>query len=270
MQIGSSSNRNSQILRFGLRAAGIGFLALAVAPPAMSQGEAPLTTSANVESEQPALEAPPTAPDERPDEEPRQSVPEEIDSLYDELYDEDLDDAFDEADVAYPDPIESTNRVVFAFNRQVDKWLLDPLTEAYQFVVPKPARHAISRIFLNLSSTKTLVNDLLQLEWKDAGVTTSRLLINTTVGLVGIFDVAQEFGLEAHESDFGQTLALAGTPSGPYIVLPILGPANVRDGIGTVVDGFFQADLLHPGSRGTSDRPDRNPSLQWKFRPEYA
>jgi phospholipid-binding lipoprotein MlaA len=193
---------------------------------------------------------------------------EDIDSLYDDEYFG--DDDFDESPVGYPDPAESTNRGVFAFNRQVDKWLLDPLTRAYQFVVPKPARHAISRVFLNLSSTKTLVNDLLQLQWLDAGVTTSRLVINTTIGLVGLFDVARTFGLEAHESDFGQTLALAGTPSGPYIVLPILGPANVRDGIGTVVDGFFQptyyilgpADLLigpaeiliYSGSSGLSTR----------------
>lgn len=193
---------------------------------------------------------------------------EDIDSLYDDEYFG--DDDFDQSPVGYPDPAESTNRVVFAFNRQVDKWLLDPLTRAYQFVVPKPARHAISRAFLNLSSTKTLVNDLLQLEWLDAGVTTSRLVINTTIGIVGLFDVARTIGLEAHESDFGQTLALAGTPSGPYIILPILGPANVRDGVGTVVDGFFQptyyilgpADLLigpteiliYSGSSGLSTR----------------
>jgi phospholipid-binding lipoprotein MlaA len=185
---------------------------------------------------------------------------EDIDSLYDDDYFG--DDDFEDSPVGYPDPAESTNRGVFAFNRQVDKWLLDPLTRAYQYVVPKPARLAISRAFLNLSSTKTLVNDLLQLEWVDAGVTTSRLLINTTIGLVGLFDVAREIGLEAHESDFGQTLALAGTP--------ILGPANLRDGIGTVVDGFFQptyyilgpADLLigpteiliYSGSSGLSTR----------------
>lgn len=196
----------------------------------------------------------------------------EADALYGDLYgdDEEFDDGLEGEPVTYPDPFESTNRGVLAFNRQLDKWLLDPLTEAYQVIVPKPARHAISRFFLNLSSTKILVNDLLQLEWKDASVTTSRLLINTTVGLVGIFDVAREFGLEAHDSDFGQTLALAGTPSGPYIVLPLLGPANVRDGIGTVVDGFFQptyyilgpADLLigpteillYSGSSGLSTR----------------
>lgn len=193
------------------------------------------------------------------------------DSLYDHLYGaDDAGDEFDGGAAEYPDPIESTNRKIFAFNRKVDEWFLDPLTEAYQFVVPKPGRHAISRVFLNLSSTKTLVNDLLQLEWIDAGVTTSRLLINTTLGLAGIFDVARSMGLDSHESDFGQTLALAGTPSGPYLIMPILGPATVRDAVGTVIDGFFQPTyyilgpaellvgpteiLLYSGSSGLSRR----------------
>lgn len=160
----------------------------------------------------------------------------EPDPLFDEAFDEDLD----AAPGSYPDPFESTNRGVLAFNRQVDKWILDPVTEAYQFVVPKPARNAISRFFLNLGSTKTLVNDCLQLEWKDAGTTAARLVVNSTVGVVGLFDVAEKLGLPGHESDFGQTLALAGTPSGPYLLLPILGPSNVRDGFGVFVDGFFQ------------------------------
>ncbi len=160
----------------------------------------------------------------------------EPDPLFDEAFDEDLE----AAPGSYPDPFESTNRGVLAFNRQVDRWILDPVTEAYQFVVPKPARNAISRFFLNLGSTKTLVNDCLQLEWKDAGATAARLVINSSLGVVGLFDVAEKFGLPGHESDFGQTLALAGTPSGPYLMFPILGPSNVRDGFGGFVDGFFQ------------------------------
>jgi len=174
---------------------------------------------------------------------------EEFDPLFD---DEGFDEDFAAKPSGYPDPFESTNRGVFAFNREVDRWILDPITEAYRFLVPKPARNAISRFFLNLGSTKTIVNDFLQLEWRDAGVTTTRLVVNSTVGVAGLFDVAEKIGLERHESDFGQTLALAGTPSGPYRVLPILGPATVRDGVGVVIDGFFQptfyiigpADLL--------------------------
>jgi phospholipid-binding lipoprotein MlaA len=188
----------------------------------------------------------------------------------DPLFDEYFDDEFDDHTFGYPDPLESTNRGVFAFNRQVDKWILDPVTRAYRYVVPQPVRLALSRVFINLGSTKTIVNDFLQLEWVDASVTTSRLVINTTVGIVGLFDVAAKVGLEGHESDFGQTLALAGVPSGPYLVLPVLGPSDVRDGLGTAIDGFFQptyyiigpADLLigpteillYSGSSGISTR----------------
>jgi len=189
----------------------------------------------------------------------------------DPLFDDDFFDAeFDAAPAGYPDPLETSNRGVLAFNRQVDRWILDPITRAYRFVFPSPVRNAISRFFLNLGSTRTLANDLLQLEWKDAGVTGTRLVVNTTVGLIGLFDVAEKMGLEGHESDFGQTLALAGTPSGPYIVLPVLGPATVRDGFGTAVDGFFQPTyyilgpsnllfgpteiLIYSGSSGISTR----------------
>ncbi len=191
---------------------------------------------------------------------------EEPDPLFDDFFDEE----FDDGPLGYPDPLEPTNRGVFAFNRQVDRWILDPVTRAYRWAVPRPARDAISRMFLNLNSTKTLVNDFLQLEWKDAGVTGTRLVVNTTVGIVGLFDVAEMVGLEGHQSDFGQTLALAGTPSGPYIVLPVLGPGTVRDGFGTVVDGFFQPTyyilgpsnllsgpteiLIYTGSSGISTR----------------
>jgi len=168
----------------------------------------------------------------------------EPDPLFDEEFDPAFDEEFDEdleaAPGSYPDPLESSNRGVLAFNRQIDKWILDPVTEAYQFVVPKPARNAIANFFLNFGSTKTLVNDCLQLEWKDAGITAGRLVINTSIGVVGLFDVAESLGMPGHESDFGQTLALAGTPSGPYLLLPVLGPSTVRDGFGVFVDGFFQ------------------------------
>ncbi len=187
-------------------------------------------------------------------------------SEYDALFDEDWDDV----PTGYPDPLESSNRKIFAFNRQVDKWVLDPVTKAYRYVVPKPVRVAFSRVFINLASTKTLANDLLQLEWVDAGVTTTRFVVNSTVGIVGLFDVAAKFGFEGHESDFGQTLALAAVPSGPYLMLPVLGPATVRDGLGTFVDILFQPTyyfigpanllvgpteiLLYSGTSGISTR----------------
>lgn len=162
------------------------------------------------------------------------------DDEIDPLFDESFDAALDAAPESYPDPLETSNRKILGFNRAVDRFVLDPITEAYQWAVPKPARNAVSRFFLNLGSPRTLVNDCLQLEWKDAGVTTARFVTNSTVGIVGLFDVAEHFGLPGHESDFGQTLALAGTPSGPYLLLPILGPSNLRDGFGVLVDGLFQ------------------------------
>ncbi len=188
------------------------------------------------------------------------------DPLFDDIFDEEWDDL----PTGYPDPLENSNRSVFAFNRNVDKWVLDPVTKAYRYVVHKSIRVALSRVFTNLGSTSTLVNDVLQLEWVDASVTTARLLVNTTLGIGGLFDVAAEFGLEGHQSDFGQTLALAAVPSGPYLVIPLLGPGNVRDGLGTVIDGFFQPTyyvigpanllvgpieiLLYSGSSGISTR----------------
>ncbi len=186
------------------------------------------------------------------------------------LFEDILDEDYGDQHGGYPDPLEKSNRGVFAFNRQIDKWILDPVTRAYRYVVPKPARVALSRVFINLGSTKTLVNDVLQLEWVDASVTGARLVVNTTVGLIGLFDVAAELGMPGHDSDFGQTLALAGVPSGPYLILPVLGPGTIRDGVGTVIDGFFQptyyiigpADLivgpteilLYSGSSGISTR----------------
>jgi len=189
----------------------------------------------------------------------------EPDPLFDDFFDEEFDEP-----AGYPDPLEETNRGTFAFNRLIDRWILDPVTEGYRWLVPEPGRKAISRVFANLAAPKILVNDLLQLEWKDASVTSGRMVVNTTVGVVGLFDVAEKIGLEPHDSDFGQTLALAGTPSGPYVVLPLLGPSTIRDGIGTAIDGFFQPTyyilgpsnvllgpteiLLYTGSSGISTR----------------
>jgi phospholipid-binding lipoprotein MlaA len=159
-----------------------------------------------------------------------------------ELLDEELDDAFleDDFDPAERDPFERGNRRVFGFNQWFEKFILDPVSDGYEFVVPAAGRRAIHRAFLNLNSTSVLVNDLLQLRPQRAGVTGSRFVINTTVGLVGLFDVAIRLGLERHHSDFGQTLARAGVPSGPYLVLPIFGPATARNAFGNFTDGLFQ------------------------------
>lgn len=158
----------------------------------------------------------------------------------DPLFDDDESDAFDDEFAAhpagFPDPLEETNRGVQRFNSFMDKWLLDPITRAYGYIFPNPVKQSIRNFFSNLGEPATTVNDILQLEWKDAGVSLSRLVVNSTAGLGGLFDPASHIGLPYHRSDFGQTLALAGTPSGVYLMLPLAGPNNVRDGFGVLAD----------------------------------
>jgi len=140
----------------------------------------------------------------------------------------------------FPDPLEGMNRKVMGFNRQFDRFILDPLTRGYGFIFPGPVKRCIRSFFANLNSPSIIVNDLLQLEWIDAGVATGRFVVNTTIGIVGLFDPATRLGMPEHLSDFGQTLAMSGAGSGPYMVIPILGPTTVRDGFGDVVDSFFR------------------------------
>jgi phospholipid-binding lipoprotein MlaA len=153
------------------------------------------------------------------------------DSLYRDLGD-DLDDQGD----GLADPYEAVNRATLKLNQAVDRWLLGPLNSVYRFAVPEAGRRSIRNALLNLNTPAVLVNDLLQLELHDAAVTTSRFMVNSTMGLGGLFDVGASFGMPRHRSDFGQTLARYGVASGPYLVLPILGPSTVRDTTGGLVD----------------------------------
>jgi phospholipid-binding lipoprotein MlaA len=148
---------------------------------------------------------------------------------YDELFDE-------PAETEVEDPLEPVNRPVFGMNRGMDRFLIDPLSRAYSFVVPGVARRAIRRVFVNLNSPAVLMNDLLQLAPRRAGVIGARFVINTTVGLAGLWDAAERFGLRGHQNDFGITLARYGVGSGPYLVLPVLGPTTARDAFGELVD----------------------------------
>ena len=157
------------------------------------------------------------------------------DPLFDDPLFGDDDIEFDEteepAGSGFPDPWEAGNRPVLAFNSAVDRYLLNPVTRGYQAVVPSPVRLALRRFMQNIDSAPIFVNDVLQLEWKDAGVTVGRFALNSTLGLGGLFDPATSVGLPLHKSDFGQTLALAGTPSGNYVMLPLFGPNTVRDSL---------------------------------------
>ena len=137
---------------------------------------------------------------------------------------------------ARPDPFETVNRQILSFNNGVDIVLLDPLTRAYRFVLGDFARQSVRNLFANLNTPVILVNDLLQLEAKAAAITTTRFVLNSTMGMGGLFDPASSFGLEGHDSGFGETLEAAGLPSGPYLMMPLFGPTTVRDGFGNLVD----------------------------------
>lgn len=141
------------------------------------------------------------------------------------------------------DPFEDINRVIFEINMGLDMVFFRPLAELYGEAVPDPIRKGVHNAIKNLNTPVTLANDILQLNPDRAGVTLFRFLINTTLGLGGLFDVASEMGFEHHYEDFGQTLAAAGIGDGPYLMLPLFGPSNVRDLIGRVADFFM--DPLH-------------------------
>lgn len=137
------------------------------------------------------------------------------------------------------DPIEPLNRYFFELNRFLDIIILKPVATWYQGVVPDPARDGVRHFMDNLDSPVILANDSLQGEWDRAGTTASRFGINTTIGVLGLFDPATGMGYPKHDEDFGQTLATWNTPEGPYLFLPILGPKPPRDLAGYAVDQFF-------------------------------
>ncbi len=136
------------------------------------------------------------------------------------------------------DPWEGFNRKMFAFNEVVDRNVLKPAAEVYDDYVPGPVDHMISNFFSNLNDITVMLNNGAQGKWMDAGSDAVRISMNTTFGMFGLFDFATPFGFPKHEEDFGQTLGVWGMDSGPYLVLPIFGPRNVRDTGGLVVDTF--------------------------------
>lgn len=134
------------------------------------------------------------------------------------------------------DPFESFNRGVYQFNDTLDKAVVKPVAKGYNTVVPEPGRMMLSNFFSNLNDVVVLANDLLQFKVVQAVSDTGRIVVNTTFGLFGVADVATAIGLKKHNEDFGQTLGYWGIGSGPYLVLPLLGPSSVRDSVGLYVD----------------------------------
>lgn len=138
--------------------------------------------------------------------------------------------------VSKDDPYEEINRSIFYFNEGLDDYVGEPVSSAYDFITPDFVQTGIGNFFSNLKDINVALNNLMQGKLLDAGEDTGRFLLNTTVGLAGIFDVATEVGLEKHDEDFAQTLAVWGVPQGPYLVLPILGSATTRGVPGYVFD----------------------------------
>ena len=132
------------------------------------------------------------------------------------------------------DPCENFNRGTFSFNQKFDKYLLAPLAKGYRFVFPSEIRTGVRNFLNNLSEPWSSINSALQGNFKNTGNTLARFVINSTLGILGIFDVATEIGFEKQKEDFGQTLAVHGVGPGPYLVIPFLGPSTVRDAIGKV------------------------------------
>jgi phospholipid-binding lipoprotein MlaA len=137
------------------------------------------------------------------------------------------------------DPFEPVNRVIFDVNDFMDRLLIRPLAELYRITVPPPLRDRIAGIIKNMSEPVIFANNLLQGEGTRAGTTAARFLVNTTIGVGGMFEVANDLKLPRQSGDFGETLYVWGLPEGPYIVLPLFGPSNVRDAIGLGVDSVM-------------------------------
>jgi phospholipid-binding lipoprotein MlaA len=137
------------------------------------------------------------------------------------------------------DPIEPVNRAIFDFNMFLDGLIIEPLAGLYRVLLPQEARDSVRNFLRNLSTPVTLANDLMQGEMDRAGNTVARFMVNTSIGVGGLFDIAEKQGYPYHSEDFGQTLAVHGVDDGFYLMLPILGPSTLRDTGGRVVDMFL-------------------------------
>lgn len=137
------------------------------------------------------------------------------------------------------DPFEGFNRGVFAFNEFFDRWLLRPVAKGYRAATPGFVETGVGNFFSNVRDAPIAVNNLLQGKPVHAASDVGRLVVNSTVGVLGFIDVASRMGLTKHSEDFGQTLGRWGVGSGPYLMLPLLGPSNLRDGPALIVDGYL-------------------------------
>lgn len=149
-----------------------------------------------------------------------------------------------ESQFAVDDPAQGTNKYLYKFNAQLDRYVLLPIVDVYEFITPEFLRTRVSNFFLNVGEVGNFTNSVLQASPGKATRTVGRFAVNTTVGLLGMFDVATQMGLERHAEDFGQTLGVWGAGPGPYIVLPFFGPSNLRDTTGIIADFAFMSLIV--------------------------
>ena len=141
------------------------------------------------------------------------------------------------------DPWEGFNRTMYRFNYRFDKYVFLPAVGAYKAVTPDFVERGVHNFFTNFRLITTLINSILQFEGAKAFDTGARLVVNSTAGILGLFDWATPLGIPYHQEDFGQTMGVWGVGSGPYLVLPVLGPSSVRDGIGLGVDSIVRTEI---------------------------
>ncbi len=155
------------------------------------------------------------------------------------------------------DPLESWNRRIYHFNYRFDEWVFLPLVDGYRYVTPTFLREGVSNFFSNLGDVSNLLNSLFQLKGKRSLETTGRLLLNTTLGVAGLWDPATRMGLPRQTEDFGQTLGFYGVPGGAYLMLPFFGPSNLRDTSGLIFDFTAESQINFLNvSQASDDHPE--------------
>lgn len=172
----------------------------------------------------------------------------------------------EKAQVKERDPYEGFNRPMHGFNMTIDRWFLKPVANGYKDVTPVFVQTRVTNFFSNLKGINVVLNDFLQGKLNQGASDVGRFTTNSTLGLLGLFDVASDLGIEAHDEDFGQTLAVWGVGDGGYLVLPVLGPTTFRDGAGSVFDRVANPGSYVPGVgivEGINDRANAQGKLNF-------
>ena len=156
---------------------------------------------------------------------------------------------FSTASNAEEDPWESFNRSIYSFNNTADAYLVKPVAQGYAYIMPEVGRKGVNNFFNNLLDVNGALNGLLQGRVDQGLENVGRVIINSTIGIFGLFDVATKLGVPQYQTDFGHTLSIWGVPQGPFVMLPFLGPSTMRSGVGTAFDAYASP----MGQMGNSD-----------------